>query len=168
MQGSVLYPLNSLRAMYPDVYTHHMQKYANRMHVPRQHIPLFDNCLWNDVLFTSAVEPAKLYEARRQAGWPEMPPPQFYKIDPRKLDQTKLGVFLFRPNRGAVLGVDDFTQYNYEDLATYSQIPRETIEYYAQEFAAGESNIKLFWRFIPHILYHGAIDVSDVKIISVQ
>ncbi len=167
MQGNILYPLNELKGNYPEVYEKHMSKYEGRMHVPKQRIPLFDDCLWNDVLFFVSAHPQTIFDARRKAGWPDVEPKKFYKIDPRKLDQSKLGIFLFQPwANPADYTIDNFAAYNYEDLEKYAVIPDKTKEYFKHEFAAGEPYIKLFWRYIPHILYHGSIDISDVEIIT--
>jgi hypothetical protein len=165
-QGNILYPLNVLKDTIPDIYTRHISKYEGRTHIIEQRILLFDNCLWNDVVFLSAVEPTQLFEARRRAGWPDRPPQKFFKIDPRSLDQSKLGIFLYRPdvdNRSHTEG--DFATYNYVDLERYTQIPAATKEYFKREYDRDAPYIKLFWRYIPHILYHGEIDVADAEII---
>lgn len=169
LQGDTLYPLNSLREIYPEVYEREIAKYHGREHVSEQRIPLFDNCLWNDVLFFTAVSPAQLYEERRKAGWPDVQPQKFFKIDPRNLDQTTLGVFLFQPQIDPKNLVDNnFANYRYEDSPAYSKIPDETKEYYKHEFEIGKPHIKLFWKYIPHILYHGSINVSDTEVIVVN
>ena len=56
-QGTTLYPLNDLKDILPDIYTRHISKYEGRAHIVERHIPIFDDCLWNDVVFLSAVEP---------------------------------------------------------------------------------------------------------------
>jgi hypothetical protein len=46
-------------------------------------------------------------------------------------------------------------------------VPKATKDYFKQEFEAGAPYIKLFYRYIPHVLYHGEIDISNVEIITV-
>lgn len=166
LQGDILYPLNILKREYPDMYARAVEKYKDREHVMRQIIPLFSNCAWNDVVFFMAVNPIDLYAARREAGWPDIPPQKFYKIDPTTLDQTKLGVFLFTPKEhSSELARDDFTDYRQEDLEKYTQVPAETLSYFKSELKNGTRRIPLFFRYIPHILYHGEIDVSSAEIV---
>jgi len=156
-----------MKGIYPETYAKQVSKYQGREHVTRQRIPLFDDCLWNDVLFFTAVNPAQIYEERRKAGWPDLKPHRYFKIDPRELDQSKLGVFLFQPTADPKnYTPDNFATYRYEDLEKYAQIPQETKDYYKHELEAGEPYIKLFWRYIPHILYRGEIDISNTEIIT--
>ena len=167
-ESDVLYPLNLLEDIYPDIYRREFSKYTGREHIPKQRIPLFENALWNDVIFLIATNPNDIYEARRQAGWPDLKPQRYYKIDPRELDQSKLGVFLFNPTADPTnYTINDFRPYNYDELHRYAKVPESTKEYFKQEYEAGSSHIKLFFRYIPHILYHGEINVSNTEIITV-
>jgi hypothetical protein len=169
MQGSTLYPLNMLKTKLPIVYESEHSKYRGREYVTKQHIPPLGNCLWNDVLFLTAVNPQELIQARREAGWSDIQPQQYYKINPAVLDQSQLAVYLFKPTSlSKELLVDDFTIYDYNDLSKYSHIPQETEAYFKQEFEEGKSRIQLFYRYIPHILYKGEIDVTNVEIIRVS
>jgi len=49
IRGDILYPLNILKSIYPDIYQYQVNKYFGREYIIEQRIPLF-NCLWNDVL----------------------------------------------------------------------------------------------------------------------
>ena len=168
MRGHILYPLNDLRALYPDVYQRQAAKYTGREHVTRQTIPLLDNCAWNSVLFLSSVHPQDFKDAFVEAGGDPSIERSFYQIDPTSLDQDKLAVWLFPTTTapGKPVTPDEFVPYRYEDLAAYSTIPSQTKDYYAKELQAGQP-IRLFWRWIPHILYRGPIDISNAKIIRV-
>lgn len=68
MQGTILYPLNMMQLTMPEVYKKEFAKYTDRLRVPERRIPLFEDCLWNDVLFSVAINPQKLMDARREAG----------------------------------------------------------------------------------------------------
>lgn len=168
LQGDTLYPLNALKNIYPDIYANEISKYAGREYVNEQRIPMFNSSLWNDVLFFTAVEPSEIYKARRDAGWPDLKPQKYFKIDPSKLDQSELGIFLFQTNANPKHYThDNFSDYSYEALTKITEIPPSTKEYFKNEFEAGEPNIKLFFRYIPHVLYHGEINISDAEIIIV-
>jgi hypothetical protein len=168
LKGETLYPLNTLKNIYPDIYANETSKYAGREYVKEQRISLFDNALWNDVIFFVAVDPNKIYEARREAGWSDLKPQKYFKIDPRNLDQSKLGIFLFRTTADPTdYSSDDFEAYNYDELNLYTKIPESTKEYFKHEFEAGEPYIKLFYRYIPHVLYYGEINIANTEIITV-
>jgi hypothetical protein len=169
LKGDSLYPLNTIKNIYPDIYANEVSKYAGREHVKEQRIPLFDNALWNDVLFFVAIEPSKIYKARREAGWPDLKPQKYFKINPRKLDQSKLGIFLFQTNADPEHYThDNFIDYSHELLNQIIEVPNSTKEYFKNEFKAGESHIKLFYRYIPHVLYHGEINILDAEVITVM
>ncbi len=69
MQGSVLYPLNSLEILSPQVFAKHRQKYEGREHVLDTVIPEPLNCKWNDALHFTAVPPQTLYANIAAAGF---------------------------------------------------------------------------------------------------
>ncbi len=56
LQGNILYPLNTLKEKHPEIYEQQVSKYVGREHMTQQRIPILD-CLWNDVLHFSAVNP---------------------------------------------------------------------------------------------------------------
>lgn len=169
--GNILFPLNNLRKKFPSVYENQVAKYVGREQVMQQRIPILDNCLWNDVLFMTSLNPQELFDARREAGWGDIEPQQYYKIDPKTLDTSKLAVYLFEfkgSNIRSSNELSDFTEYNYDDLDKYAIIPKATKEYFKHEHEVGEPRIKLFYRYIPHIMYKGEIDISEVEIITVN
>lgn len=171
LTGDTLYPLNVLRTKLPAIYEGQVSKYIGREEVTQQRIPLLDNCLWNDVIFMTSVNPADLFKARREAGWGDTEPQQYFKIDPATLDPSKLAVFLFSavgPDTRTVIKPSEFTEYRYDDLPKYAVVPEVTKEYFSQQYCAGEPRIKLFFRFIPHILYKGEIDISSAEVITVS
>lgn len=170
MRGSVVYPLNNLKAHFPDIYQKEAAKYQGREAVKAQRIPLFKDCLWNDVLFLISVHPQELYSARREAGWADLAPQTYLKIDPHSLDQTKLGVYLFpvhTSNDGSPITETDFRNYNVTELANYATIPKATKDYFKDEYDKGALRIELFYRYIPHVLYKGPIDISQAERITV-
>ena len=59
LEGSILYPLNTLKGKHPDIYEQQVSKYVGREHIKEQRIPILD-CLWNDVLHFSAVNPKEV------------------------------------------------------------------------------------------------------------
>jgi hypothetical protein len=68
LRGTVLYPLNRLADVHPDLYEELQQNYATRRDIAALRIPPLGNCLWNDVLHFSPVHPARIQAALADAG----------------------------------------------------------------------------------------------------
>ncbi|RZL66848.1 MAG: hypothetical protein EOP77_06390 [Variovorax sp.] len=164
-QGDTIYPLTDLESIHPDVYQRQKAKYDERQHVMDRHIPTLGNCAWNAVIFMSAVSPDALNVTRVEAGFPPITQRSYYQIDPTTLDQDQLTVYTF-PDGRPFDETTDFKEYRYEDLEEYSHVPEATKRYYQQEFDSGQNHIRLAWRFIPHILYKGQIDVSACPVVT--
>ena len=54
LRGTLLYPLNQLKSVFPDLAAQHFTKYYDRADLPSTPIPPLQ-CLWNDVLMFSPV-----------------------------------------------------------------------------------------------------------------
>ena len=59
LHGNILYPLNALTEKHPEIFEQQVSKYVGREHITQQRIPVID-CLWNDVLHFSAVNPKEI------------------------------------------------------------------------------------------------------------
>lgn len=160
MQGEALYPLNELKNVYPDRYEVEKSKYEGREAVMRQRIP-FLNCLWNDVLHLTAVHPRDIKEAlSTERNF------KAFVINPHSLDMEKTVVYLYQYKDTALkMNKKNFTQYNPDSIEQYAQLPEATKEYYQEMKQKGERPL-LFVR-VPHILYKGSIDTSDLEIVEV-
>ena len=66
LQGQYLMPLTQLKKNHPEIYQEHLKKYEGRESLLKFKIPKL-NCLWNDVIHLTAVQPKKLDEAFREA-----------------------------------------------------------------------------------------------------
>lgn len=165
MQGNTLYPLNMLKNKHPDVYQEQMIKYIGREQVTRQKIPAF-NCLWNDVLHFSAVDPREIKQALVEAGRSLDFTMRYYQIDPNLLESTKTIVYLYHhvDSKNQKPG-KDFVPYNPKRVAQYSSIPEETKQYYKETVDSGDQ--PLLYHKIPHILYKGTLNTTNLPIISV-
>src|SRR6478752_8928342 len=67
MVGEVIFPLNRLAAVAPDVYEYQRAKYAGREAVLDYRIPGTD-LLFNDTVHCAPIHPHHLYRARQAAG----------------------------------------------------------------------------------------------------
>ncbi len=163
MQGNTLYPLHQLKDIYPEAYARAMEKYLDRQELLKVKIPIL-NVLWNDVIHLTAVHPATAKTAQKTAGIPCQKRTRTFEIDPSALDP-----------RCAVIvevGVDDFEitpsmvrPFCTEDLENLTEIPDETKAYYRQ--ATEEGKRPMVFAGVPHILYCGTIDITDLPIIEV-
>lgn len=161
LKNNKLYPLNTLKDKYPDLYSLKKAKYKGREEVTQQSIPLID-CLWNDVIFLTAVHPQIILDAYRRAGGKVDHPLQYFQIDVDSLQKENIVVAKY-------LGQDyekTYELYNSDNAKEYSTIPDRTIDYFISEFAKG--NLPLFYAYIPHILYKGVIDTTNLPIVKVS
>lgn len=68
MSGETLYPLNTLRKIYPEAYEYAVRKYDWRRDYLELTIPKLD-CLWNDVLHFSMIHPHEIFKEFEAAGY---------------------------------------------------------------------------------------------------
>ncbi len=157
MRGNILFPLNQLKEIHPDLYLKEVEKYIGREWILDERIPPLE-CFWNDVLFLSAIHPYTLVHQLRKVGLPIKPRWQFFVIDPVKLDPSLLTVFLYSGNGR------DYEEFQKENLSRYAIIPEKTKQYFRQEAARGQR--PLLYHHIPHILYRGPIQAAGLEIIK--
>jgi len=164
MQGNILYPLNLLKENYPEIYNQEVQKYDKREYLLKVKIPPL-NCLWNDVLHLSPINPKDIKNALLEAGADLKNNFSFYQIDPSYLDKNNTTVYLYGPDSNLnQINSDDFENYDPKNIKKYSKIPSDTKKYYRELISMGKKPL-LFYR-LPHILYKGTINITELKVIS--
>ncbi len=165
MTGKILYPLNTLKEMYPDIYREHVEKYENRQHLLTRVIPTL-NCLWNDVLHLTAVTPEELHNNLLKAGIAEQKIKwrRWFKIELSKLDLRKVTVYLYKHNSRNGPSAEDFCDIDLNKISDYRTVPQETIRYYQEQNKLDQR--PLLFHGIPHILYKGTINIENVEIIE--
>ena len=165
MKGNTLYPLNTLKNKFPDIYKKQNEKYSGREIVKGRKIP-FLNCLWNDVLHFTAVHPSKFKKEQKKAGLPSRKL-EWYKVDARLLDHDKTLVYLYKykKDKSRYMDKDNFTKFNSNKVNNFKKIPKRTSQYYRVEIRKG--NRPLLFHFVPHILYKGSLNISKAEKIQV-
>jgi hypothetical protein len=164
MQGKVLYPLNSLKGVYPEAYAQHVKKYENRMDFLDRRIERLD-CLWNGVLHCSALNPSIVVEEIRKLMGKSFPF-SYFEIPAELLEVEKTVVYLYSPREeGTPPPESDFIAYDPKEVEKYAYLPEATIQYYKKSINAGRN--PMGFHLVPHILYKGIIDTSDLKVISI-
>ncbi len=157
MTGNVLYSLNELLGIDSVLYEAHAAKYEGREHLMEELIPLLRNCRWNDVIFMAAVHPTRLRTAFETAGFPRPHPFQAFEFDVDLLDHSRMAVITtMEMNQPST-----YEPFNPSNFAKYDVIPQRTWDYWEEERIAGRH--PLHWMHVPHILYHGSLDISQVK-----
>jgi len=164
MRGTVLYPLNQLKEIYPDAYDEYVKKYVGREHLLETRIPIL-NCLWNDVLHFTAVHPETLYKNLKEAGFDadEIVSKKWFKVPIDLLEQDKTISCLYRRDISVIPRARDFQQFDPNKMDLYATVPKETLDYYKKQWSKGER--PLFFHRVPHILFKGTIDTKNLEII---
>lgn len=162
MDGTILYPLNSLKKSHPEIHAEHVKKYEGREQLLTVEIePL--KCLWNDVLHFTAVSPQELKTNLAGAGI-ELSPRDWYKIPVSMIQGDKSIAFIYRRDQGVIPNFKEYETFDPKKIEIYRTVPEDTIEYYREQNAMGKR--PLLFHLVPHILYKGSIDTKDLEIIS--
>lgn len=163
MDGTVLYPLNELRDRDRALYDQHARKYAGRDRLMQKTIPPLD-CLWNDVIFLTAIHPKTLQQALADAGGPKLKR-SYFEIDPAQLESELTTVFLYSKTKiNEAFSDEDFAPLDAATLGACSVISSKTKAYYAEMYASGQR--PLLYHLTPHILYRGTIETKGLPVIT--
>jgi len=162
--GNILYPLNQLRDINPELYSQKASKYTDQEHVMERQIPILD-CLWNDVLHLSPIPPHELKTALLAAGMEDR---QFsyYQIDPALFTPENTVIYLHQStDRVIAPDPNEFVPYDIERLPDLTRIPEWTKQYYTEQYTSGDKPLRFLG--IPHILHKGTVNTVGVPIITV-
>ena len=163
MKGKILMPLNEIRNKYPKIYEEEIRKYKGREVLLSKNVPIL-NCLWNDVLFLTAVHPLKLKRALRESGSqiPLKRKAEWFKIDPKLIDPQKTVVDLYTKRED---NNEDYIPFRTMDLNLYDEIGPKTRQYFRKELSEGRR--PLLFHLVPHILYKGHLKIKDLEAIEI-
>ncbi len=165
LTGSVLYPLNELKQVYPDVAVVQLKKYQGREALLGQRIPRL-NCLWNDVLHFSPVHPDKIKAAMEEAGhttksrrW------RYFEVDAAFFSPSNTVIWEYRERHRPHLLIDESECLPFEPrlLDKYTEVGEWTRRYYAEVKPGARV---LLYVGIAHVLYKSHLNVEGVKIIE--
>lgn len=167
MQGELLIPLNQMDKE-DELYRQYSKKYIGREDLIKQSFPLL-NCLWNDVVQFSALDPRIIIEELRKHN-PELTLSRksFYKFEVADLAGQYEGIVFDRdlsrvdksfevlPHEVRALEVD-----SYKELEA---VPSRTIKYWKK--VKEEGGVFLMFPFITHIMIKGPVDTRLAQEIS--
>lgn len=165
VRGNVLYPLNTLKEIYPGIYKQRIKNYAGRESIMLHRIPVLD-CLWNDVLHFSAVNPKEIKQALIEAGRDPDFSMTCYQVDPKLFTPENTIVYLYAHEKVKYkLSRENFMAYNPDEVSKFSSMPQVTKDYYKEKI--GEGRQPLLFHRVPHILYKGLLDTAYLPIVTV-
>jgi len=164
MQGNILYPLNTLKDIHPELFNELVRKYGGREWILTGKIPKLD-CLWNDVIHMTAVSPFDIRDALLEAGH-ELKNFKWFKIPVESLDPKNLIVYLYKEKMVGKKTIDpsEFEDFDMNKMEEYGEIGDGTKKYFKEKIQNNED--PMMFHMIPHILYKGTIDISNIELIS--
>lgn len=165
-EGDTIYPLHALKKTHPELYAKYLEKYADRMEILEQKIPLLD-CLWNDAIHLLAIHPKHIHEFFAELGRPFSA--TYFVIDAESLDSDNLVVWVNDiEGRDTSKDASQFEYFNpdhYESI--YSVFPKERQRKAAEDSIRDKRPVLLYSR-CPHVLYKGAIDITSAERITIE
>jgi hypothetical protein len=171
-RGDVLYPLDQLRLVYPDLYERERVKYDGRDSVLRFVVPHL-GVTWGATVNLSALDPACLVAERRRLGVP------FSNLLQRRVLRIPIdrlaGLPAVRynsathwinssPGDGSVPLTPPAHEFSPLDLAHYEEaahVPKLHTEYLVRQLARSER--ALGFVFVPHVQVASSIDVAGLE-----
>ena len=162
MQGDVLYPLRQLRNVFPALYEYEVTKYEGREHLMSEWIPQLE-CVWSDVLHLSVLHPRRITQALAEAGIDRTF--RFFEIPTERIEPTRAVIYRYEQTDPRDKYSDEnVVAFTPDTLEQWAEVPAAAKQYYATQASVGKP-VLLFHR-CPHVLYRGALDVSDCAIIE--
>lgn len=165
MDGTVLYPMNQLQMIKPDIFESKASKYIGREFLREDVIPIL-NCKWNDVIHLSAVSPQKIEGIYNSILGRPTSPQRFFQIDSSALLPSDTIIYWYKEaERKNKFKEGNFEAFGIDKLKDCDIIPPETVAYYKEMFSQNKRPL-MFYR-IPHILFKGTIETKNTSIIEV-
>jgi hypothetical protein len=172
---TILFPLNGLRKVYPDLYERERVKFAGRESILEYVVPGL-GVTWADTVNLSALDPRLLIAERRKLGVP------FSRLLERRLVCIPVERIASLPTVNYVsathwinsspgeAGVpltppdDEFFPFDAAHHQEPREVPKLHREYLLQQKAKGA--LALGFVFVPHVLVAAPIDISGLEILD--
>lgn len=154
LKGNILYPLSTLKDIHPILAKSYIKSYKDRTSLLNKQIKILD-CVWQDVLFCSAVNPILIFSALDLLGLLDENPPTILQFPITALRNTD---FCFYQEISGKHIFDKETVAAYQEEFT---LPVETVKYFASCIKSKES--PLIFASVPHILIKGSLDIKLSK-----
>jgi hypothetical protein len=158
LRGTVLYPLNQLKTIHPEIAAKQMAKYAGRVHVLQQRVPTLD-CMWNDVLMFSPVHPAALKAAMEEAGHVRFPR-RWFEINAQRFTRDNTALYL----PGETPEEAQIMPYEPGCLADYAHVSEAQKRFYRR---VEPGKPVLLFGGTPHVLYKGSLHIDQARVLEI-
>lgn len=167
MSGTRLIPLNQLREKMPKVYQAQVQKYKGREELMQVKIPLMD-CLWNDVLHMSPINPQMILDTWRHEGLHEFAGAptniEVYKIPTALLDESQTVCFQsynydFQNYKREL---DKYWHFKSQEYKEYSAVDPQQLAIWKEDFK--HKRRFLWYSHTMHILARQEINTADCEL----
>lgn len=161
--GEVLYPLNTLKHLHPDIYEREIAKYQDhpsRINLPQRVIPLL-NCLWNDVVQCSPIHPHLLYLALRERDFPVQPDREFFQIPILMLPDVPIAIVSSSGNPAVPLHGKEVRLFDRTTYRELDAVPEKTLAWY--DHLVQQKRLAGIFKGVPHIMIQGPIPIAQVR-----
>ncbi len=157
--GDVIYPLNQLKEKFPDIYEKQFAKYDN---IQEKDVEIPGFGYWNDCVNLMPVSPGLVKKELEKYGHDTNWQWRFYKIDPEKLDGSKLILMVMNENNGTLERT--FIPFSKEAFNKYCHIGEATRTCF-QKAKENNEQPNTFTR-VPHVLYKNSINTKNLEIVE--
>lgn len=158
-KGDIIYPLNQLKEKFPDIYKTQLAKYDD-IEEKDVEIPGFGN--WNDCVNLMPVSPGLVKKELEKYGHDTNWQWRFYRIDPEKLDNSKLIIMTMTEANGVL--ERKFMPFSRVAFEKYCHIGEATRNIF-QKAKENHEQPNTFAR-VPHMLYKDSINTTNLDIVE--
>lgn len=164
LYGNVLYPLNRLKEIAPELAERFAQKYVGREHVMERRIPPLDGLL-SDVLMFCPVHPRSIMDAFREEGF-DLKAREWFQVPTNLLEPERTAVYYSRIRKFGDHTWDNdafamFAEVKFEEI---SQLPDALLQHI--KIAKADARRPFMFVGVPHVLYKGELSLDGVEVIS--
>jgi hypothetical protein len=163
LKGHHLIPLNQLKELFPDEYLREARKYLGRERLMERSIPKID-CLWNDVIHFSALNPDVIYSKFEQLGFGDFKGVSWFKVPVTQIKNLPAVVYRAPPQPRPDFKLEE-SDVELFDVCTWREQEKLTAEAdsYFQK-CQKEGQRPLPFQFTAHILVRGQLNIDRVEI----
>lgn len=170
-RGTVLYPLNDLATVHPDVHAREARKYAGREGVVSYRVPHLNAC-WGDTVNLSTLDPRLLVATRQRLGIASsqllqrrlLRIPIEHLVDHRLVRYSAVARWINSfPGEDVPIEppADEFEPTTPESYRETAAVPQAHVNYLLECQALGKA--PLGFVHVPHVLALGPIDISGLE-----
>jgi hypothetical protein len=161
MEGKSLIPLNQMDKD-KELFQGYSKKYIGREELIQQSFPLL-NCLWNDVVQFSALDPRIIIkELRKYNEDLVLSRKSFYKFSVKDITSHYEAIVfdrdLTRKDKSFKVEAHEVRKLEVDSYKELEEVPKRTIEYWKKVKAEG--GVFLMFPFITHVMVKGLVDTS--------